>query len=59
VLCNLLIAAVPSIFIAAKKNPVTGFGNVTCLELLTHLHNNYEKITEQQLDENVTRTRGQ
>jgi hypothetical protein len=56
---NLLIAAVPAIFIAAKKNTVTGFSNVTCLELLTHLHNNYGKITEQELKDNVTRMRAQ
>jgi Cys-tRNA synthase (O-phospho-L-seryl-tRNA:Cys-tRNA synthase) len=32
---------------------VTGFGNVTCLALLTHLHNNYGNITEQELEINV------
>jgi hypothetical protein len=32
VLHILVIAAVPVIFLAAKKNPVTGFGDVTCLE---------------------------
>jgi hypothetical protein len=59
VLQNLLIAAVPDIFIVAKKNPVTGFGNITCLELLSHLHRNYSKITEQELNDNVTRMRSQ
>jgi hypothetical protein len=59
VLHNLLIAAVPCIFIAAKKNPVTGFGNVTCLELLSHLHDNYGKITDQELEDNVNRMRSQ
>jgi hypothetical protein len=59
VLRNLLIAAVPGIFLATMKNPVTGFGNVTCLALLTHLHNNYEKITEQELEANVVRMRAQ
>jgi hypothetical protein len=59
VLCNLLIAAVSGIFIAAKKNPVTGFSNVTCLELLTHLHDDYGKITEQDLKDNVTTMRAQ
>jgi hypothetical protein len=53
VLRNLIIAAVPGIFLATMKNPVTGFGNVTCLALLTHLHNNYGKITEQELEANV------
>jgi hypothetical protein len=54
---NMLIAAVPSIFIAAKKNPVTGFRNVACLELLSILHDNYGKITGQELEDNVTRMR--
>jgi hypothetical protein len=57
VLRNLLIAAVPGTFLATMKNPVTGFSNVTCLELLTHLHNNYGNITEQELEANVLRMR--
>jgi hypothetical protein len=59
VLRNLLIAAVPCIFLEKMKNSVTGFGNVTCLELLTHLHNNYGNITEQELEANVLRMRAQ
>jgi hypothetical protein len=55
VLRNFLIAAVPGIFLATMKKPVTGFGNVTCLELLSHLHNNYGNITEQELETNVLR----
>jgi hypothetical protein len=56
---NLLIAAVPSIFQASKRNPITGFGNVTCLALLTHLHGVYGRITEQDLDKNVQCMRAQ
>jgi hypothetical protein len=59
VLRNLLITAVPGIVITTKKNPVTGFGNVTCLELLSHLHISYGKITEQELEDNITRMRSQ
>jgi hypothetical protein len=59
VLRNLLIAAGPGIFLATMKNPATGFGNVTCLKLLTHLHNNYGNITEQELEANVLRMRAQ
>jgi hypothetical protein len=59
VLRNLLIAAVPGIFLTTMKNPVAGFGNVTCLELLTHLHNNYGNTTEQELEANVLRMRAQ
>jgi hypothetical protein len=45
ILRNLLIAAVPAIFLAAKRSPVTGFGNVLRMSLLTHLHDAYECIT--------------
>jgi hypothetical protein len=56
---NLLIAAVQAIFLAAKCNPVTGFGNVTRLALLTHLRNVYGRITEQDLKQNIQRMRTQ
>jgi hypothetical protein len=42
---NLLIAVVPTIFLAAIRNPVTGLGNVSCLSLLNHLHDVYGHIT--------------
>jgi hypothetical protein len=58
-LCNLIIAAVPANFLTAKRNPVTGFGNVTCLALLTHLHNVYGRLTEQELEQNVQLIRTQ
>jgi hypothetical protein len=45
ILRNLIIAAVPTIFLAAIHNPVTGFGNVYCLSLLNHLHDVYRNIT--------------
>jgi hypothetical protein len=54
ILRNLIIAAVPGIFIATKKKPVTGFGNVTCIKLLTHLHDTYGQITEKELEEEST-----
>jgi hypothetical protein len=53
VLRDLLIAAIPAIFVTAKKNPVTGFGNVTCLQLITHLHDMYVQITENELEDNI------
>jgi hypothetical protein len=49
ILRNLLIAAVPTIFIAAICNPVTGFRNVSCLSILNHLHDIYRNITEKEL----------
>jgi hypothetical protein len=59
VLRNFLIAAFPSIFLATMENPVTGFGNVTCLEHLTHLHNNNDNITEEELEANILQIRAQ
>jgi hypothetical protein len=50
---NQLIAAVPTIYIAALHDPVITFGNTTSLELLTHLHDTYGGITEAYLDRNT------
>jgi hypothetical protein len=54
---NLLIAAVPAIFLAAKRNPVTGFGDVSCLFLLSHLCDVYGCTTEKELEQNVQHMR--
>jgi hypothetical protein len=43
---NLLIAAVPPIFLADQCDPMTGFGNKTVLQLLTYLHNTFGSISE-------------
>jgi hypothetical protein len=59
ILRNLLIAAVPTIFLAAIRNPVTGFGNVSCLSLLNHLHDVYGNTTEKDLEQNIQRMRTQ
>jgi hypothetical protein len=59
ILRNLLIAAAPTIFLAAIHNPVTGFGNVSCLSLLNHLHDVYGNITEKDLEHNIQRMRTQ
>jgi hypothetical protein len=59
ILRNLLIAAVPTIFLAAIRNPVTDFGNVSCLSLFNHLHDVYGNITEKELEQNIQRMRTQ
>jgi hypothetical protein len=41
---QVLIAAVPDIFIRAKRNLTFGYANVTTLDLLTHLHATYGEI---------------
>jgi hypothetical protein len=40
-LCNLLIAAVPTIFLVDQQYPMTGFGNKTVLQLPSHLHSTF------------------
>jgi hypothetical protein len=50
---NLLIAAVPPILLADQRNPMTGFGNKTVLELLTYLHTTFGSISEKKLELNT------
>jgi hypothetical protein len=52
---NQLIAAVPHIYISTLSDPTVGFGNVTCLDILTHLRTNYGTITSDELDKNMIR----
>jgi hypothetical protein len=52
---NQLIAAVPHIYISTLSDPTVGFGNVTCLDILTHLKTNYGIITSDELDKNMIR----
>jgi hypothetical protein len=59
ILRNLIIAVVPTIFLAAKRNTVTGFGNVPCMSLLNHLHAVYGHITEKELEQNIQHMRTQ
>ena len=49
---NQIIAAVPDVYIWALKHTTTGFGNVTSLQLLSHLWSNYGVITQKELDDN-------
>jgi hypothetical protein len=43
---NLLIAAVPPIFLADQRDTMTGFGNKTVLKLLTYLHTTFGSTSE-------------
>jgi hypothetical protein len=52
---NLLIAAVPPIFIAGQCDPMTCFGNKTVLKLLTYLHTTFGSISEKELEQNTAR----
>jgi hypothetical protein len=50
---NLLIAAVSPIFPADQRDPMTGFGNKTILQLLTYLHTTFGSISEKELEQNT------
>jgi hypothetical protein len=52
---NLLIAAVPLIFLADQRDPMTGFGKKTVLQLLTYLHTTFGSISEKDLYLNTAR----
>jgi hypothetical protein len=52
---NLLIAAVPPIFLAYQRYPMTGFSNKTVLQLLTYLHTTFGSISEKELELNAAR----
>jgi hypothetical protein len=52
---NQLIVATPPTFIQTMKDPVLGFGQVSCLDLITHLRSMYGTITPEALDKNLLR----
>ena len=43
-----LLAAVDDIFLCSLKQPYIGYGNVTVLDLLTHLYSTYAQISPDQ-----------
>ena len=50
-----LLAAVDDIYLCSLKMPYIGYGNVTVLQLLTHLYVTYAKISPGDLEENEKR----
>jgi hypothetical protein len=52
---NQLIEATPAPFLAAMRHADLGFGGLTCLQLLNHLHSSYAIITAQDLEDNLKR----
>jgi hypothetical protein len=52
---NLLIAAMPPIFLADQRDPVTGVGNKTVLQLISYLHTTIGSISEKELEQNTAR----
>jgi hypothetical protein len=47
--------AIPLVYMQALYNPITGFGNMTTLALMTHLWTNYAKIQPSELNNNEAR----
>jgi hypothetical protein len=52
---NLLIAAAPPIFLADQRDPMTGFGKNSVLQLLTYLQTTFISISEKELEQNTAR----
>jgi hypothetical protein len=50
---NQLLATVPAVYLSTLSNPTIGFGNVSCLKLLTHLKTHNGFITPFGLDANM------
>jgi hypothetical protein len=50
---NQLIAAVPTIYIAALRELVIGFRNTSTFELMAHLHDMYGGVTGSELGRNT------
>jgi hypothetical protein len=52
---NQLIATTPEVFIQALKDPTVGFGQHSCLDIITHLRATNGEITPDELDQNSIR----
>ena len=50
-----LLAAVEDIYICSLKQPYIGYGNVTVLQIITHLYATYVKLSSGDLEDNETR----
>ena len=52
---NQLIAAVDDAYLQGVKDPDTKYHNLTVLQMLEHLYENYDKINEDQKAKNIER----
>ena len=52
---NQIIACTPEVYIRTMRNPITGYGRITALELLTHLKLTYGRITQNEMTLNLQR----
>jgi hypothetical protein len=51
---NLILAAVPPVYVNSLSHNITGFGNVSALTIMTSLWERYGMITQAELAENIT-----
>jgi len=54
-LCNLILAAVPPVYVNSLSHDITGFRNVSALIIMTSLWERYGTITQAELAKNITR----
>eukprot|EP00978_Attheya_sp_CCMP212_P013088 scaffold32736_cov48-Attheya_sp.AAC.3 len=47
-----LITATPEVYLQDIKDPVLGYANTTCLDIITHLRDTYGEISQEDLDAN-------
>jgi len=52
---NLILAAVPPVYINSLSHDITGFGNVSALTIIPSLWKRYGTITQAELAENISR----
>jgi hypothetical protein len=52
---NLILAAVPHVYVNSLSHDITGFGNVSALTIMTSLWERYGTITQAELAKNLTR----
>jgi hypothetical protein len=50
-----LIIATPEVYLQDIKDPILGYANTTCLEIITHLRDTYGEISQEDLDANELR----
>ena len=54
---NLLLAAIPHVYVNSLSHDITGFGNVSALTIMTSLWERHGTITQAKLAKNLTRIR--
>jgi hypothetical protein len=50
-----LITATPEVYLQDIRDPILGYANITCLDVITHLRETYGEISQEDLDANTAR----